>query len=270
MLFKKCSETERGRVLDLPEPDRSRLTKSPLDLVVSQVRFDERGTVSTPTVGFGFQAMLGEDAGRTWKVEPVEGPRPVNIAVTPAGPQVSTGEVLRGWRFTASDEAYAVVLMPDSIAIETRRYKEWSDFRPVAERVIGCLVEKAAPEIELRVGLRYVDRLRDPSIDRADGWLTRLQPALHGLVGHERLGPAVINQQQQVILSLDGAGECRFAHGTLPTEHGLEYVLDYDLYRQDARPFDSASVLTALDQFNTEALKLFQASVTPNTIDELR
>jgi uncharacterized protein (TIGR04255 family) len=257
-------------VLDLPEPDRSRLTKSPLDLVVSQVRFDQRTRVSTPQVGFGFQAMLSEDAGRTWKVEPVEGPRPMNIAVTPEGPQVSTGDMLRGWRFTASDEAYVLLLMPDSIAIETRRYKEWSDFRPMAERTIGCLVEQVDPEIELRVGLRYVDRLRDPSVDRAAGWSSRLQPALHGLVGDERLGPAVLNQQQQIILSLDGAGECRFAHGTLPTEHGLEYVLDYDLYRQDARPFDSKSVIAALDLFNTEALKLFQASVTPNTIDELR
>ena len=56
----------------------------------------------------------------------------------------------------------------------------------------------------------------------------------------------------------------------LPAEDGLEYVLDYDLYRQDARPFDGTSVIEALDLFNTEALKLFQASVTPNTIEELR
>lgn len=257
-------------MLNLPEPDRSRLTKSPLDLVVSQIRFDQRSSVSTPKVGFGFQKMLGDDAEQAWKVEPVEGPRPVNITVTPEGPQVSTGDLLRGWRFTASDDAYVLVLMPDSIAIETRQYTQWSDFRIMAERTVGCLSDQVGPEIELRVGLRYVDRVRDPSINSPAGWAGKLQPPLHGLVGHERLGPAVLNQQLQIMLSLDGAGECRFAHGTLPTEHGLEYVLDYDLYRQDARPFDGASVIEALDLFNTEALKLFQASVTPNTIDALR
>jgi uncharacterized protein (TIGR04255 family) len=257
-------------VLELPDPDRSRLTKSPLDLVVSQIRFDQRSNVSTPTVGFGFQKILAERAGRTWRVEPIEGPRPMNITISAEGPQVSTGELLRGWRFTASDNTFVLVLMPDSLAIETRQYTQWSDFRPMAEQAIGCLSQQVGPEIELRVGLRYVDRLRDPSIDRPVGWAAKLQPALHGLVGHEQLGGAVLNQQQQIILNLDGPGECRFAHGTLRTEDGLEYVLDYDLYRQDARPFDGTSVINALDLFNTEALKLFQASVTPNTIEELR
>ena len=140
----------------------------------------------------------------------------------------------------------------------------------MAEEAIGCLAEQVGPEIELRVGLRYVDRLKDPAIATARGWAEKLQPALHGLVRHEQLGGAVLSQQQQIVLGLDGAGECRFAHGTLPTENGLEYVLDYDLYRQDARPFDVQSVMKARDLFNTEALKLFQASVTPNTIEELR
>jgi uncharacterized protein (TIGR04255 family) len=263
-------KTERGRVLQLPEPDRSRLTKSPLDLVVAQVRFDQRVDVSTPKVGFGFQKILADSPDRAWRVEPIEGPRPIDITVTREGPQVSTGEQLRGWRFTAPDDAYILVLMPDSIAIETRDYTEWSDFRPTAERAIGCLTEEVGPEIELRVGLRYVDRLRDDSIDSAAGWAANLQPPLHGLFGDERLGPAVLNQQQQIILRVNAACECRFAHGTLPTEHGLEYVLDYDLYRQDARPFGAASVMEALDLFNTEALKLFQASVTQAKIEELR
>lgn len=258
-------------MLELPDPDRSQLARSPLDLVVCQVRFDQRGEVSTPKVGFGFQEGLAESSEQPWKVEPIEGPPPMNITVTADGTQqVSTGQPLRGWRFTSSGDTYAAVLMPDSLTVETRRYTRWSAFRAMAERGIACLTAHVAPDIELRVGLRYVDRLKDASIDRPSGWVAKLQPALHGLVGHEQLGGAVLNQQQQIILSLAGDAECRFAHGTLPTDHGLEYVLDYDLYRQDARPFDSGAVIAALDQFNTEALKLFQASITPDAVAELR
>jgi uncharacterized protein (TIGR04255 family) len=258
-------------VLELPDPDRSQLAGSPLDLVVCQIRFDQRGHVSTPRVGFDFQKALADSPEQPWKVEPIEGPPPMNITVTADGSQqVSTGDPLRGWRFTSSGDAYVVVLMPDSLTVETRRYTRWSAFRATAERAIACLTEHVQPDIELRVGLRYVDRLKDASIDRPSGWAAKLQPALHGLVGHQQLGAAVLNQQQQIILSLAKDAECRFAHGTLPTDRGLEYVLDYDLYRQDARPFDGEAVIAALDLFNTEALKLFQASITPDTAEELR
>jgi uncharacterized protein (TIGR04255 family) len=271
MLFKNCSEPPGGHVLELPDPDRSQLANSPLDLVVCQIRFDQRSNVSTPKIGFGFQKALTESPENPWKVEPIEGPPPLNITITAEGTQqLSTGDLQRGWRFTSSGGAYSLVLMSDSLAVETRRYTRWSDFREMIERAIGCLTDQVAPEIELRVGLRYVDRLKDASINRPAGWAAKLQPALHGLVGHKQLGAAVLNQQQQIILSLEGAGECRFAHGTLPTDHGLEYVLDYDLYRQDVRPFDREAVMAVLDLFNTEALKLFQASVTPDTAAELQ
>jgi uncharacterized protein (TIGR04255 family) len=258
-------------VLELPDPDRSQLVRSALDLVVCQIRFDRRGNVSTPRIGFDFQKALAESPEKPWKAEPVEGPPPMNITVTADGTQqVSTGDPLRGWRFTSPGDVYIVVLMPDSLAVETRRYTRWSAFRETAERAIACLTNQVAPEIEMRVGLRYVDRLEDASIDRPAGWAVKLQPALHGLVGHEQLGAAVLNQQQQIILNLGEVGECRFGHGTLPTDHGLEYVLDYDLYRQDARPFDGEAIIGVLDLFNTEALKLFQASVTADTAAELR
>ena len=75
-------------MLELPDPDRSRLTKSPLDLVVFQIRFDQRSSISAPAIGFAFQTTLGARAKRAWKIEPIEGPRPMNITVTAEGPQV--------------------------------------------------------------------------------------------------------------------------------------------------------------------------------------
>ena len=260
-------------MLDLPDPDRSQLGKSPLDLVVCQIRFDRRAIISASNkVGFDFQAALQASEGTRWKMEPIEGPPPVTIVVTTDGPhQISGGDPTNGWRFTSGDGAYVVVLMSDSIAIETRRYTRWSEFRATVERAIERVATSFSPEIELRVGLRYVDRLQSVDAGQPADWTAHLQPALHGLVGHEVLGVAVLSQQQQIMLDLGaGVGVCRFAHGTLPTDQGLEYVLDYDLYRQDARPFERTEILAALDAFNTEALKLFQASITPVAAEALR
>ena len=88
--------------------------------------------------------------------------------------------------------------------------------------------------------------------------------------GTEALASAVLSQQQQIMLDIGEGVVCRFAHGTLPTDGDVEYVLDYDVYRREARPFDAAAILDALDTFNTEALKLFQASITPATAETLR
>ncbi len=259
-------------MLDLPDPDRSQLGKSPLDLVVFQVRFDQRPVIAASSkVGFDFQAALeaGDDA--RWKVEPVEGPSPVNVVVTADGAQqVTGGEPVKGWRFISADTGFIVALMPDSLSVETRRYTTWDGFRATAERALGLVVANFAPEIELRVGLRYVDRMESDGAERPSDWTDRLQPALHGLLGHETLGPVVLNQQQQIMLDLGDGVVCRFAHGTLPTDSDLEYVLDYDVYRQEVRPFEAAAILGVLDLFNTEALKLFQASITPATAKALR
>jgi uncharacterized protein (TIGR04255 family) len=259
-------------VLDLPDPDRSLLTNSPLDLVVCQVRFDQRPVISASNkVGFEFQAALQAEGESRWKMEPIEGPPPVGIVVTPDGAQrISGGDPVKGWRFTSADGAFIIVLMPDSIAVETRRYAGWHTFRATVERALDRLMTTFTPEIELRVGLRYVDRMKSAGAEQPSDWIARLRPWLHGLIGHETLGPAVSNQQQQIMLELGDGAVCRFAHGTLPTDRGLEYVLDYDLFREEARPFDAAAILDVLDLFNTEALKLFQASITPETAEALR
>ena len=258
-------------MLALPEPDRSRLARSPLDLVVCQVRFDAQASISTTKFGFDFQKALRAASGEELNLEPVDFPPPLNITLSTGGAQqVAQGEGTRGWRISVVKGAHTVTLMPDSLAVDTRNYASWEAFREVCVAALNCLTQLVTPEMELRIGLRYVDRLRDSTVARADGWTDKLQPALHGLVGHPQLGPTVLNQQQQVVLSLGDGAECRFAHGTLPAPDGLEYILDYDLYRQITRPFELPAIIETLDLFNTEALQLFQASITSEEADSLR
>jgi len=258
-------------MLDLPEPDRSQLSHSPLDLVVCQIRFDARSAISASKFGFSLQGALGGASGGSWSLDPVDLPAPMSITLTPEGPQQGpVGLPTRGWRLTHEQGAYNVLLVPDSLAIDTRRYSSWDEFRAMCVAAIGSVADLARPEIELRVGLRYVDRLADPAVKTPAGWAGKLRTPLRGLVGHDSLGETVLNQQQQIVLKLEAGAECRFSHGTLETPTGLEYVLDYDLYRQLARPFDPDDVIECLDAFNTEALKLFQASLEPATLEGLR
>ena len=258
-------------MLDLPDPDRSQLGKSPLDLVVFQVRFDQRPVIAASSkVGFDFQAALeaGDDA--RWKVEPVEGPSPVNVVVTADGAQqVTGGEPVKGWRFISADTGFIVALMPDSLSVETRRYTTWDGFRATAERALGLVVANFAPEIELRVGLRYVDRMESEAPNGPPTGLIVFSLRCTVSLGTRRSVPSSSTSSSRSCSTWEMAWGARSR--TAPCQDSdLEYVLDYDVYRQEVRPFEAAAILGVLDLFNTEALKLFQASITPAPAKALR
>jgi uncharacterized protein (TIGR04255 family) len=254
-------------VLNLPDPDGARLPNSPLDLVVTQIRFDARDVVSETKFGFAFRDALAGEEGTFPRLEPVEG-QSFNIAVGAGGAQqISQGPAPKGWKFLSEDGASSVVLMPDSIAVETRRYETWATFLPIVERTLRVLADHVGPEIELRLGLRYIDRIREASVTVPSEWAEYLAEPLRGFLAHPSIGNAVKAHQHQVVFDL-GDGECRFVHGTLPADEGeTHYVLDYDLYREDPQPFSVDALLAGLESFHTDALKIFQASTEPKLIE---
>ncbi len=50
----------------------------------------------------------------------------------------------------------------------------------------------------------------------------------------------------------------------------IDYLLDYDLFRQGGRPFDVEGLIRATEQLNLGALQLFQTSVTEQLLDIFR
>ena len=50
----------------------------------------------------------------------------------------------------------------------------------------------------------------------------------------------------------------------------VDYLLDYDLFRQGGRPFEVESVLKTVSQLNRYALQLFHASATEKLLEFLR
>jgi uncharacterized protein (TIGR04255 family) len=250
--------------LDLPAPDRRQLVDAPLDVVVCQLRYDNNLAVGDPRTARAIHDALGGRRGQYPRVEQMQAQSLSVDLGRGAAPAVSTSPAT-GWRFTAADGAWVVVVAAEHVSLETSAYRTWDDFRGRLEAVLGAVAAHVDPAFEHRLGLRYIDRLaRDEVVHPAD-WASIIDERVLGPVLHPGFGAAIRAAQQQLLLSLDDAGDVRCAvrHGFATTEDDTPaYVLDYDIYREAARPFDPAETLEAVDAFNEYALQLFQASLT--------
>ncbi|HTC58841.1 MAG TPA: TIGR04255 family protein [Solirubrobacteraceae bacterium] len=250
-------------MLNLPEPDRDQLPRSPLELVVCQVRFESIVGISETARGLAFYEALGGRDGQYRNLIQAQS-QALNVTFAPgASPTFAQPQSLSGWQLKSADENWEVELMPDHLGLETKAYSTWQDFRDRFSAALDALSEIVGPTLEHRIGLRYIDRIADLEIASPAGWTPYIAPELLGSVAHPTLGGAILTQQQQVLIDLGDDARCRFAHGLLKADNGqLHYFLDYDMHREGGRAFDRQAIMSKLDEFNTDALKLFQASAT--------
>lgn len=258
--------------LTLPEPDTGRLTGSPLELVVCQVRHERRLVVAEGATALAVHQAIGGAEGRYPNLDEVTGAE-VNFVMGPgATPNVSETKS-SGWRFASRDGTWVVTLMPDHFALETSAYTTWADdFQPRLAEVVDAIAEHVAPTFERRIGLRYIDRIKELQLTDLQAWRPYLRPELLGMVLHPDLGPGVRQSQQHVLIEIDDDVTAGLHHGPVvePGSTTVDYQLDFDISRQGARGFDATAIKQAADAFNIYALQLFQASVTDELLEVLR
>jgi uncharacterized protein (TIGR04255 family) len=259
--------------LELPAPDHTPLTKSPLLQVLCQLRFEEHANVSDPHVARGFHEALGGSGGQYPTAQSLVGGQRVTIAISPTGQPVADTKPSEGWRFSSSDGASAVTLFPDSVGLETTAYKTWPEFADRIASVINVLVDQVAPAFEQRLGIRFVNRIQNQGIQSPAAWDGLLSEYLLGPILHPGLASAVRGTQQIVQLDLGDGVACGLRHLLVPADANraeFDYLIDLDVFRERGIPFDPAGVESALTTFNDYAVQLFQAVVKPELLERLR
>jgi uncharacterized protein (TIGR04255 family) len=254
--------------LALPEADRTRLTKSPLEVVVSQIRYENAPHAGEGHVALAVHETLGGSGGPYPNVE-----QAATINITFAPGQAQATEQAPGaptWRFTSKDSAWTVSLTPDFVALETTRYTTWEEFRERLSAVVDAVAEHVRPVLNPRIGVRYVDRIAELDLREPADWEPYVAGELLGPARHEVLGPGVRQAQQQLLLELDEDTNCMLRHGFLAEGERLDYLLDFDVFRQAGRPFDADEIKRSADALNDYALRLFQVCATPALMEELR
>jgi uncharacterized protein (TIGR04255 family) len=258
--------------LQLPEPSHERLPHSPLELVVCQLRFDHQAEVGESTIALAIHGELGGATGPYAQLEQIEGQQLTISGGLGVGPQTEMRST-SGWRLASEGGEWAVTLMPDHIGLETTKFTTWEeDFLPRFEAVVNAAARHLEPVIEQRIGLRYVDRIEELRVDSIAAWCDYIAPELLGPITHRELGPAVTAMGQQLVLRLDEQLRAAVRTGPITDRDDgrVDYLLDYDVFRQGGRPFDAADVVATAARLNKWAHQLFEVSITEKLLDFLR
>lgn len=255
--------------LELPEPSTERLARSPLELVVCQVRHERNLAVADAKRALAVHGGLG---GKYPGIDEATGVA-LNITGGPAGVSTATDQQ-HGWNFRSTDGAWTVVLMPDFFALETRAYTDWDDFSARLDELVRLVEQALEPSLEQRLGLRFIDRITDPRIASPKEWEGWIDDHLLGPVLHGAFGPAIKSIQQ--VLQLDGGDdmEVLLRHGCLlegaADDQAWHYLLDHDCSRSRGREFSPDAIREGVEHLHLLALRVFQAAVTPKLFDHLR
>jgi uncharacterized protein (TIGR04255 family) len=255
--------------LELPEPSTERLARSPLELVVCQVRHERNLAVADAKRALAVHGGLG---GKYPGIDEATGVA-LNITGGPAGVSTATDQQ-HGWNVRSTDGAWTVVLMPDFFALETRAYTDWDDFSARLDELVRLVEQALEPSLEQRLGLRFIDRITDPRIASPKEWEGWIDDHLLGPVLHGAFGPAIKSIQQ--VLQLDGGDdmEVLLRHGCLlegaADDQAWHYLLDHDCSRSRGREFSPDAIREGVEHLHLLALRVFQAAVTPKLFDHLR
>lgn len=246
--------------LQLPNPRDVPLARSPLTLVVCQVRHNRVPDVSSPEKGIEVQQGLGR---RYPVIEQQMSMTGTLILAGNSAPQMSQ-EQLGGWQMKSEDGAWTVTTTPDAFSVETSTYAGWTDFRGRIQELIEAITGAYGPALEQRIGLRYVDEIVHPEVKSPDGWRGWIRDELLGPLAHGEIGAAVRGLEQRVEFDAGDGYRVMLRHGTMQNPgNPATYILDHDCYRQVGRPFDVNALIESADVLHRVALQIFDAAITP-------
>jgi uncharacterized protein (TIGR04255 family) len=252
--------------MPFPQVQRVIYKRIPLDQVVCQLKFPPILRIDAE-IPAGFQDRVrGEFPNYTEAAE-------LNIEVAPTLRGQIPPELLRqllqspgnkNYEFSSEDEQWKINLTRTFVALTTKTYQRWEEFKEKLEIPLNALVDVYSPDYFSRVGLRYIDAIRRSALDLVGvGWSDLLQPHISGILGSSDVGSHVKSFENRYEIELsDGESVVRMVTRLVEAADGeICYMIDSDFYNMQKTGV--ASAWERLDYFNARASRLIQWCITP-------
>lgn len=161
------------RPLTNESPTEVPLPRAPLERVIAQIRFPQILAIRNPDRVASFQEAIR----KTYPVLSKDQGHGVDFG--PELPEISELPLI--WRFASGRESppWQVSLGVDFVALETTEYESRSDFLERLDHIVARLADAFDPSEAQRVGLRYIDRLRNEAVDNLPDLI---QPEVLGIL----------------------------------------------------------------------------------------
>jgi uncharacterized protein (TIGR04255 family) len=175
------------------------------------------------------------------------------------------------YHFRTEDQTTTLSLSPDAIALSTKSYARWEDFRSLLRLALAALVRVYKPAFYNRVGLRYQNAIQRSRLGLEDQpWSHLLTPEVLGELSLPQFEEHVLEVGHQLRARLpDGSGAVLLQHGLGKHPSGENvYIIDLDFYTDQKTEVSNAEPI--LDFFNQRAGWGFRWCITDALHNALR
>ncbi len=246
--------------MSLPSYERVIFGKSPLRLVLGQVRFPLLFRFNEKPFLAPFQEAIQPDYPRVTQEQQIA----VKFSAKGVEP---AGEAL--WRFSDRDGHWSAILGEGALTLESRRYTSIDEFQARFEKLISAAEKHLGIEDRTRLGLRFVNELRSKGADTLAQWADLLNPKFIGYAGADLLDGTVEHAFHE-IRSKRTDGTLVIRHGLLtgttveprsgeaPVDQGRFYLMDLDYFDEKECDLDIAATSKQLRAYNDAIYQFFR------------
>jgi len=257
--------------MKLPEYEWVQFRKAPLRLVIGQVRFTIMPRFGQDTFIAGFQEAIRSEYPK------VAREAAVTYQLSPAGTQPNSGEKL--WRFSSRDLLWSVVIGESAITLESRGYDSMKDFLNRFRFLIQAGKEQLGITDRLRLGLRYINEIRDPHAENFAQWRALLNPGFASFDASSLLDGQIDHTLQEIQVNRpDGILAIRhgllngFVVAPLPQEQPVSeqyYLIDLDYYDMTECDLDIPATIKQMQDYNDIMYRFFRWTLSKKLYDHL-
>lgn len=246
--------------MKLPQYEWVRFKKSPLRLVIGQIRFTIMSRFEQKGFIADFQEAIRNDYPKA--------SREAVVAYQLSSAGINPGTNDTAWRFSSKDLHWAVIVNEAALTLETRSYHSMHDFIERFQHLLEVAQEILEITDCLRLGLRYINEIRYPDAKTLEDWRELLNPKLIGFDEADLLS-GQINRTLQEILVSRSDGTFAIRHGLLngttvpplPKEEAMDgkfYLIDLDCYDTDEYDLDIPATLQKMRNYNETMSRFFR------------
>jgi uncharacterized protein (TIGR04255 family) len=244
------------------EYDELPLSDPPLEVALCQLKFPVIASILDPIRIAPFQDLL------TNEYPSMHQETNTVVAVGPQGPITSEGSPM--WRLKDAEGVWNVAIAPDFVALETSTYQSRDNFVDRWRVVIEAFGEIFEPASYERLGVRYVNRLRDDVVPK-DEWKALIRDEVYGALAIPMPDEGQISVCISQVLMSIGPTQVQARWGLVPPNITVlpnveptpaeGWLLDIDVYSAEVNPFEVDEVIDLTRSHSRHAYNFFRWAV---------
>ena len=243
--------------MPFPRAKRVLYRKNPLDKVICQLRFPPVLKIEAEIPADFQERIRGQFPEFSEKVEPRIQIQP-GLELQLSSEILSQGSQFKNYEFSSENGDWQVNLTRTFIALSSRNYERWEEFREKLDAPLKALVDIYRPEHFSRVGLRYIDVIQRSILGlEAVSWTDLLQPFILGFLGVPEVRDSIKSSESKHEIRLsDGEGAARVITALIERSSEMCFLIDTDF--SIVKKMKLEHCMDKLDYFNRRASRLIQ------------